>query len=443
MRNLFFTLCICACAFPAFAEVTPADFVVSPGMVTSITCAYTGSEKLDASGMLYPPQQGEYNYKVYLPTNYSPDHETGYPVLFIMSPGGGASPSSYTAGLNSRGWIGIGLIEAKNGPWSPIIGNFLAAHDDAVQRFKIKADEKYATGFSGGARGSSVFAQIRPGFRGVLLCGAGFFYDETGRHKNVYGVRNIPNPFAVCMLMGQDDSNGVEVDLLPPVLPSWVAQKIERHEGGHVNAPRELIEAGLDWISSQPATATAPASAAPETTPAQPAPAVVQTTVDPALASAKPQADVRVLKKKVGKMERVELVHKTKGAYGFHDYTQWSYGVTVAPRSAQPLEVGSVRVAYRIYWKDDTGHKGDKNKVCKFQPGTWEPTQPVSTAKPGIFDTDIVKLGRTTMKPGWHHADGSTSLKDELEGIWVKVFINNELAGQKIDPPSLVEQGDW
>ena len=89
--------------------------------------------------------------------------------MFIASPSGNASMGAMAERLKSGGYVVVMLVESKNGPWGPIVGNFLAAHDDVVQRVRIQEGLKFATGMSGGARASSVFVQARPGFAGLIL----------------------------------------------------------------------------------------------------------------------------------------------------------------------------------------------------------------------------------------------------------------------------------
>ena len=89
--------------------------------------------------------------------------------------------------LKANGFVVVMLLDAKNGPWEPIVGNFLAAHDDVVKRVRIEEGKKYATGMSGGGRASSVFVQIRPGFCGLVTQGAGASFDG----KNDYQIAGI------------------------------------------------------------------------------------------------------------------------------------------------------------------------------------------------------------------------------------------------------------
>ena len=230
------------------AGVTPADQAIPEGKSATVTCEYNGDEKFNSIGHKDVPAKGEYHYDVYLPKGYEMEKGKAYPVLFVMMPGGNAKLMRLNEDLERLKWIGISLQEAKNGPWEPITGNFLAAHDDAVKRFRIQEGMKFATGFSGGARGSSLFTQMRPGFRGLILQGAGFWYEKEG--AGGYGVKGVPKQnFRVYMLVGKDDGNRSEIPLLKKALPSGVKFKTEQFDGKHQPAPVELVSKALDWVS--------------------------------------------------------------------------------------------------------------------------------------------------------------------------------------------------
>ena len=147
------------------------------------------------------------------------------------------------------------LVEAKNGPWEPIVGNFLAAHDDVIKRVRIAEGQKYATGFSGGARASSVFVQLRPGFCGLILQSAGPSFDE----KNNYNIAGIKRNVAlrIAMTMGSSDNNNNEVDRMKKLFNS---QRLAAFgfNGGHAWASAEIFEKAMTWLNEQPAAASAP-----------------------------------------------------------------------------------------------------------------------------------------------------------------------------------------
>jgi len=157
------------------------------------------------------PQPAEYTYKLWLPEGYLADSTRRWPCLFIASPGGDAKMGRMVDWIRQRKFIAIMLVESRNGPWGPIVGNFLAAHDDAVQRLRIQEGLKWATGMSGGARAASVFVQCRPGFSAVILQAAGFAQGPDAAY--VCDVVRA-NRIVVAMCMGKNDRNRSEVDAI-------------------------------------------------------------------------------------------------------------------------------------------------------------------------------------------------------------------------------------
>lgn len=224
---------------------TPVAERPGPGAEATIACEYRGDESFAGTGIDAKPAAGVFHYQLYLPSGFAADAE--HPAVFLMSPGGQARPAALKRFADEAGWIIAALQEAKNGPWEPIIGNFLAAHDDLVRRCKVAATRKFATGFSGGARGSSMFVQMRPGFRGVLLQGAGFWFDD-----GKYGIKGLPRDCRVAMIMGEQDKNRAEIARLREALPKAQQFKVWEWSGGHQKPPDAMLTEALLWIGAEP-----------------------------------------------------------------------------------------------------------------------------------------------------------------------------------------------
>jgi hypothetical protein len=192
--------------------------------------------------------KGAYHYKLWLPKGYLETPDRRWPCLFIADPSGNASMGSMAPWLKSHGYVVVMLVESKNGPWPPIIGNFLAAHDDVVKRVRIQEGLKIATGVSGGARASSIFVQLRPGFSGLIMQAAGVAYGEDGVY-HVAGLKRIRPLFAV-MTMGDSDENRDEIDRMKTALDGQDLLVLA-FNGGHQEAPRDVLERALDWYEQQ------------------------------------------------------------------------------------------------------------------------------------------------------------------------------------------------
>lgn len=233
------------------AETTPMTPLPVEETETEITCELTqplryfdapvfGTQKAaDAT-------KGTYHYKLWVPKGYGAAPFKQWPCMFIMSPGGNASMGNMESFLKGNGFVVVMLEEAKNGDWAPIIGNFLAAHDDVSKRLHIGA--KYATGQSGGARGSSLFVQLRPGFRGLILQSAGPAFDAKGNYF-VTGIRR-EGQLHLAMTMGNGDQNKSEIARMKEL---FNGQKLAVFEfnGGHTWAPADTFEKAMMWLNTK------------------------------------------------------------------------------------------------------------------------------------------------------------------------------------------------
>ena len=237
--------------FTLHAEVTPLDQALPDSHLTTITCdlkqppPYSDipvfKTTADAENTL-----GTYHYKLWLPEGYSADRTSQWPCMFIMDIGGNATMGTMEAWLKSNHFIVVMLVEAKGGPWGPIIGNFLAAHDDVIKR--VRVGKKYATGISGGARASSIFVQLRPGFSGLILQAAGVMFDDTNDYIAA-GLKGNPQ-LRIAMTLGSSDPNLAEVDPMKKLFgPEQLA--IFEFNGGHAWAPPFTFKKAMAWLNGE------------------------------------------------------------------------------------------------------------------------------------------------------------------------------------------------
>ena len=218
---------------------------------TNITCELTRAPRYSEVPVLHSDKEaqntlGTYHYKLWLPKGYNADINKQWPCMFIMSPEGNASMGEMANYLGSNGFVVVMLVEAKNGPWEPIIGNFLAAHDDVIKRVRIAEDKKYATGLSGGARASSVFVQLRRGFRGLILQGAGASFDDKNNYQIAGILRNAK--LRIAMTMGSSDNNKNETDRMKKLFGRQSLAVFD-FTGGHTWAPAEVFEKAMIWLN--------------------------------------------------------------------------------------------------------------------------------------------------------------------------------------------------
>ncbi len=190
---------------------------------------------------------GIYHYKLWLPHGYLAQPHRRWPCVFIASPFGNASLGNMAESLTRTHVVAM-LVESRNGPWPPTIGNFLAAHDDIVKRARIQEGAKIATGLSGGARASSIFVQLRPGFCGAILQGAGVPRDETGKVYFYDLLRN--QSIYIAMVIGRKDPRRSEISGMERQLgPKRFGVLL--FDGGHQWAPADSFAKALNWIESR------------------------------------------------------------------------------------------------------------------------------------------------------------------------------------------------
>jgi hypothetical protein len=233
-------------------EITPVGAGLREEANLWVTCALREAPRAGKIPVL--PWQtdcekatGIYHYKLWLPHGYLGQPQRRWPCVFIASPFGNAQMGDMTESLR-RTHVVVMLVESRNGPWPPTIGNFLAAHDDVVKRIRIQEGGKIATGLSGGARASSVFVQLRPGFCGAILQGASVPRNETGRPYFYDLLRN--QSILIAMVIGRDDPRRTEIFEMERQLGAK-RFAVLLFPGGHQWAPPDSFAKALNWIESR------------------------------------------------------------------------------------------------------------------------------------------------------------------------------------------------
>ncbi len=238
---------------PTTATTTPLNSPLPEETEIPVTCELTKAPTIAETRIFESPKdadtaKGVWHYKLWLPQGYAANPLKKYPCIFVMSPGGNATMGHMADHLKSKGYVVVLLVDSKNGPWGPVVGNFLAAHDDVIKRVRIDETKKLATGHSGGARGSSLFVQARPGFCGLILQSAGGAsvkgaYDVSGLQRN--------GKLYVAMTMGSSDGNFTEVQRMKAALNNPMRFRSFEFPGGHEWAPKEVFEEAITWIEQK------------------------------------------------------------------------------------------------------------------------------------------------------------------------------------------------
>lgn len=228
-----------------FQAETPLDEKIPKGVVSEIECKFKADESQVMKGTKYVPDKGVFHYRVFVPKEYEDEGKDRYLCLFIASQGGNAGMENVKDRAEKDRWIVVMLVESKNGPTEPNLGNFLAAHDDVIQRFRIHENLKFGTGFSGGARFSTIWPLWRPGFAGLILQGAGFWWNDNGY---LYESPKKEKDLLICGIFGADDTNHTEIKKMENELPNSTQRHFITIPGGHMGASREAMDDAFDWI---------------------------------------------------------------------------------------------------------------------------------------------------------------------------------------------------
>jgi pimeloyl-ACP methyl ester carboxylesterase len=147
---------------------------------TVVFCAVVDAKGYEP-GQIVPgiecESDSDYSYILRLPKNYDPDRKEKWPVLFVMSPMGGAPNhlQRYVPGADQCGWILAMSVESKNDNDGFVSHSaIMAMVEDLFDLYPVNEDRCYASGFSGGAREAYWLAQRLPdSIIGIIPCGAG------------------------------------------------------------------------------------------------------------------------------------------------------------------------------------------------------------------------------------------------------------------------------
>ena len=186
-------------------------------------------------------------YDLYVPEGYNENKDRWYPVMFISSPGGSAQMGRMGARLRRDQWVVVMLQDSGNRiPQSTY--NFVSSYDDVRSRVRVAPGAFFTAGLSGGARRSSTYPAMRPGFRGVIAQAAAFSYSPLGVESARSLFNNYPAHVASVITMGNADSNIVEIRRVRMKLNRNTPLLIHMWEGGHRWALPDVFERSLDWI---------------------------------------------------------------------------------------------------------------------------------------------------------------------------------------------------
>jgi hypothetical protein len=116
---------------------------------------------------------------------------------------------------------------------------------------------------------------------------------------------------------------------------------------------------------------------------------------------------------------------------------------TVKVTSSSFSEVTDTTVKYNIFYEvSELGRKGDPD--IKLSTGS-HLIPSLLTNKSVEFETDRIKLEKTTLDSGWYFGNGASSkTRDKVVGVWFKAFDSTgKQIGEYINPTTLSNKQKW
>lgn len=146
-----------------------------------------------SAGQVVPCVQCDgYSYVLRLPKGYDSQRDEKWPVLFIMSAGGGkvATLDRYIPGADLCGWILAVSIESKNSNDGRVSHEAITSMvEDVFDRLPVNEKRCYSSGMSGGGREAFWMAnQFRRNIIGMIPCGAGDCGNNVANDALAYGL---------------------------------------------------------------------------------------------------------------------------------------------------------------------------------------------------------------------------------------------------------------
>lgn len=180
-------------------------------------------------------------YAVYLPSNYVATRK--WPVLYAFDPvaRGKIPVERFRDAAEKFGWIIVGSNNSRNSSIQASLDAWNAINRDTAARFSIDDGRAYATGFSGGARVSILFAtQCNDCLAGVIAVGAGF----------PEGIEpSAKMRFALFGVAGIEDFNFPEMKSLDEKLTrAGITHQIATFEGRHEWPPSPVALEAVAWM---------------------------------------------------------------------------------------------------------------------------------------------------------------------------------------------------
>ncbi len=124
-------------------------------------------------------------------------------------------------------------------------------------------------------------------------------------------------------------------------------------------------------------------------------------------------------------------------------HEQWGYTATLFNHTNKPLT--GARVDYILFVKTDSEPGKDSTVApLKQKPGS-KMIDVIAGRDRVIFRTDSITLQKQQLKPGyiWSKTRNSEPIKDTLYGVWLRVYVGDQLVEEICNPASLSTTEKW
>lgn len=119
----------------------------------------------------------------------------------------------------------------------------------------------------------------------------------------------------------------------------------------------------------------------------------------------------------------------------------WGYLVTITNHSFK--EIPDLRADYVLFSKHERFGSDSGEVDSKRTPGS-KVLGSLQINGKASFETEPVALKAARLKGGWYYPSGAKrKAKDEVSGIWVRVYSGSELINESAQPASLKTQEKW
>ncbi len=206
-----------------------------------IACRYEKNEDWSYLPELIRPTEGDNGYLLYLPMGYYESEKRYYPCLFVERP---ALWEAVQDRVREEKWVAVVLSDQTDDQLGrKMNGNFLAAYDNATDRFRISRHKLFTVGNVP----SLLYATMRP-IAGVILQEPDF----DGLRKlspPVDLLRKTPDLRVYSFFEAQDENNlKKQAQFITTNIPKY---HINTYDGYTKILPVNLADLALDWMKKE------------------------------------------------------------------------------------------------------------------------------------------------------------------------------------------------